>query len=43
MYDFKTKREPFGRGFLNCESDNLTKKTGLRFFMLAQPCYLRNR
>ncbi|MBQ2826694.1 MAG: hypothetical protein IJF13_05675 [Clostridia bacterium] len=40
MYDFKTKREPFGRGFLNCESDNLTKKTGAGLLLAAKEAEL---
>ena len=28
MYKFKTKSEPFGRGFVNCESENKAVKIG---------------
>ena len=36
MYNFKIKTEPFARGFLNCESTNVTKKTGAGMLLAAK-------
>ena len=36
MYEFKTKKEPFARGFLNCESENLSKKTAAGMLLTAK-------
>ncbi|MBR5454052.1 MAG: hypothetical protein IKV54_08230 [Clostridia bacterium] len=36
MYDFKIKNEPFARGFLCCDSKNVTKKTGAGMLLSAK-------
>ena len=41
MYDFKTKLEPFARGFLNCESELNVKKTASGFLQSAKDSPLR--
>ncbi|MBR6558921.1 MAG: hypothetical protein IKT70_07915 [Clostridia bacterium] len=41
MYNFKIKREPFGRGFLNCESDNISKKCAAGMVQAAKDMDLK--
>ena len=41
MYEFKTKREPFARGFLSCESDNVSKKCAAGMLAAAKEMELR--
>ena len=36
MYNFKTKLEPFGRGWVNCESDDLEKKSACGLLLWAK-------
>ena len=36
MYEFKIKDEPFARGFVLCESNNVTKKTGAGMLLAAK-------
>ena len=36
MYEFKTKLEPFARGFLNCESELNAKRTAAGFLQSAK-------
>ncbi|MBQ3065552.1 MAG: hypothetical protein IJC98_04895 [Clostridia bacterium] len=35
-YEFKTKREPFARGFLNCDSESLIKKVASGLLLACQ-------
>ncbi|MBR6558920.1 MAG: hypothetical protein IKT70_07910 [Clostridia bacterium] len=41
MYNFKTKREPFARGFLNCESENKSKRCAAGAVLAAKEMDLR--
>jgi len=41
MYEFKTKKEPFARGFLTCESDNISKKCAAGMVQAAKEMNLK--
>ena len=36
MYNFKTKKEPFARGFLNCDSENKSKRCAAGMIQAAK-------
>ena len=41
MYEFKTKREPFARGFLSCDSENKSKRCAAGMIQTAKDMDLK--